>query len=525
MTDFTPRRSRTSTSPWTAATSTPSSPSRAPAAAPRRRRSRSSGPRSSSSTSRARCTARAQAEARAGGRPWPRSTASATARCFAVIAGASDGPLRLPAARRGLWPPTRRAKRPSRRRPARRAGRHGHRPLADGGPRLARRATRRHPPRHPAHRRPERERDAGLPRRPPSPLRGRVPVRLPRRRHGLGGRRAAVSSSALLGTVDIVAGPEDWRPTSAPMMRGAMAKPAATSVCVWTPRGATVRFVKQVAPTIEDLTDRGVRLDERTVDFPTGAWGREAGLPRRHRRAARRPGDEMLAGRVSLVVDGEARRPSLVRAVWTDDVAMSTRINPQVAHYTGRPSWRADPGGPRGAREPATTRRPRPARPGRPARGGERERRHPAAAGRSRRHRGCDDRHGTAASGCRRGRRDGPRHPLDEDRPGEAGVNDGEPDDADGEGSAELTPGTDSWRRGSRRRLRATVPSACPPPHRGSLLRTVRPDLAAAVPGAAERWIAEVAATGSSTTASHPTVSYSRRAVTLSPWPSRAPSC
>ena len=58
---------------------------------------------------------------------------------------------------------------------------------------------------------------------------------------------------------------------------------------------------------------------------------------------------------------------------------------------------------------------------------------------------------------------------------GEAGVNDGEPDDAESEGSAELTPGTElpgveapavASERLSRLR--------CPPPHRGPLLRTVR---------------------------------------------------
>jgi hypothetical protein len=52
-------------------------------------------------------------------------------------------------------------------------------------------------------------------------------------------------------------------------------------------------------------------------------------------------GDEMLAGRISLVVpqpDGttEVLSQGLVKAVWTDDLAASTRINPQVAHYTGQ---------------------------------------------------------------------------------------------------------------------------------------------------------------------------------------------
>ncbi len=50
-------------------------------------------------------------------------------------------------------------------------------------------------------------------------------------------------------------------------------------------------------------------------------------------------GQEMLAARVSLVaaaVRPEVLGQGLVRAIWTDDEALSTRINPQVAHYTGQ---------------------------------------------------------------------------------------------------------------------------------------------------------------------------------------------
>jgi hypothetical protein len=47
-------------------------------------------------------------------------------------------------------------------------------------------------------------------------------------------------------------------------------------------------------------------------------------------------GDEKLAARVSLVVGGDVVSQGLVRAVWTDDDALSTRINAQVAHYTGQ---------------------------------------------------------------------------------------------------------------------------------------------------------------------------------------------
>jgi 2-hydroxychromene-2-carboxylate isomerase len=52
-------------------------------------------------------------------------------------------------------------------------------------------------------------------------------------------------------------------------------------------------------------------------------------------------GDEMLAARVSIVLpaaDGSAQvlAQGLVRAVWTEDTELSTRINPAVAHYTGQ---------------------------------------------------------------------------------------------------------------------------------------------------------------------------------------------
>ena len=112
---------------------------------------------------------------------------------------------------------------------------------------------------------------------------------------------------------------------------------------LWTPVGAEITFVKQVAPTVEDLTDRRTEAGPRAGDYPTGSWGDES---RDYHVCVRVPaagvGQEMLAARVSLVIpqdDGSAdgaRRQGLVRAVWTDDMAASTSINPQVAHYTGQ---------------------------------------------------------------------------------------------------------------------------------------------------------------------------------------------
>ena len=143
-------------------------------------------------------------------------------------------------------------------------------------------------------------------------------------------------ASRLLGTVDIVADPDDMPADFEAMINRAMGKrAAAVALRLWTPRGATVDFVKQVSPTVENL--RGTAVDARTTEFATGAWGDEARDYHIHITVpAQEVGAEMLAGRVSLVVDGEVVSQSLIRAVWTDDVATSTRLNPHVAHYTGQ---------------------------------------------------------------------------------------------------------------------------------------------------------------------------------------------
>jgi hypothetical protein len=47
----------------------------------------------------------------------------------------------------------------------------------------------------------------------------------------------------------------------------------------------------------------------------------------------------MLAARVSLVTAAPSEAvmgQGLVRAIWTDDEALSTRINSHIAHYTGQ---------------------------------------------------------------------------------------------------------------------------------------------------------------------------------------------
>jgi hypothetical protein len=150
-------------------------------------------------------------------------------------------------------------------------------------------------------------------------------------------------STALLGSVDIVPDPSGLAADFAAMMQSAMGKQVAdVALQVWTPQHATVKFVKQVAPTVEDLTDRRTASGPQAGDYPTGAWGpgesrdyhvgvevTPAGL-----------GQEMLAARVKLLAKSasgaDVLGQGLVRAIWTDDEALSTKINPRVAHYTGQ---------------------------------------------------------------------------------------------------------------------------------------------------------------------------------------------
>jgi len=150
-------------------------------------------------------------------------------------------------------------------------------------------------------------------------------------------------AGGLLGGVDIVADPGGLAADFQSMVEGAMGKAVAdVRLRLWSPQGATVKFVKQVAPTVVDLTGRRMPTGPLAGDYPTGAWGAES--RDYHVCVAVRPGsvgDEMLAARASLVaVDGsggaEVLGQGLVRAVWTDDAALSTKMNRQVAHYTGQ---------------------------------------------------------------------------------------------------------------------------------------------------------------------------------------------
>jgi len=151
-------------------------------------------------------------------------------------------------------------------------------------------------------------------------------------------------STALLGTVDIVVDPAGLAADFEEMMRGAMSKHLPDVLLrVWTPQQAETKFVKQVAPAIDDLTARSLASVPQAADYPTGAWA--PGESRDYHVGIEvKPafiGQQMLAARVSLVARSaeggeQILGKGLIQATWTDDEALSTRLNPRVASYTGQ---------------------------------------------------------------------------------------------------------------------------------------------------------------------------------------------
>jgi uncharacterized protein YegL len=145
-------------------------------------------------------------------------------------------------------------------------------------------------------------------------------------------------AAALLGTADGLPNPSELVADFRSMTEAAMGKAVAdVTLRLWTPAGATMRFVKQVFPHVMDLTGRGTQLSSRITEYPTGAWGAES---RDYHISVDVPAggvdDEMLASRVSLVRGDQVLVRALMLATWTDDTALSTKINARVAHYTGQ---------------------------------------------------------------------------------------------------------------------------------------------------------------------------------------------
>jgi len=145
-------------------------------------------------------------------------------------------------------------------------------------------------------------------------------------------------ATALLGSVDIIPAPDQLAAEFSKLIQNAMSRGVAQAdLRVWAPQGAEVLFVRQVAPTVDDLTARRTAVNALTSSFPTGSWGDESrDYHVAIRLAAKAIGQEQLAARVQLVIGDGVVAQGLVKALWSADEALTTRISPEVAHYTGQ---------------------------------------------------------------------------------------------------------------------------------------------------------------------------------------------
>ena len=145
-------------------------------------------------------------------------------------------------------------------------------------------------------------------------------------------------ATQLLGTVDIVPQSHAMGDEFRNIMRSAMARGVADAeLRVWTPQGAQILFVRQVSPTVEDLTNRRRKVNDLTGGYPTGAWADESrDYHVSVRLAAKALGQEQLAARVQLVINEQVYAQGLIKAKWSADHSLTAPIDEQVAHYTGQ---------------------------------------------------------------------------------------------------------------------------------------------------------------------------------------------
>ncbi|MEV0678751.1 VWA domain-containing protein [Actinosynnema sp. NPDC050436] len=153
-------------------------------------------------------------------------------------------------------------------------------------------------------------------------------------------------AEAMNGTADAIRRPDDLVDDFAAMTRTAMAKHVPElRILVSTTAGARLGFLRQTHPAEADLV--GVPLDERTTAFPTGSWGAET--REYHLRLAldraddAERGTDLRVARIDLEMRPpehaghvKAGRPKAVIVHYTDESALSSRVDPALAHYAGQ---------------------------------------------------------------------------------------------------------------------------------------------------------------------------------------------
>lgn len=149
-------------------------------------------------------------------------------------------------------------------------------------------------------------------------------------------------SNRLLGSADAVPNPENLENHFKAALERAMSKGIGdVRLRLQMPKVVKVTTIKQVSPVLVDLSRLSKRVDDKNIDIPLGAWGDEN---REYQVAfelpAQEEGEEMMAcrpkivyteGGQEVVVDGDR-----LVALWSSDVTRTSRINEQVAHYSGQ---------------------------------------------------------------------------------------------------------------------------------------------------------------------------------------------
>jgi uncharacterized protein YegL len=151
-------------------------------------------------------------------------------------------------------------------------------------------------------------------------------------------------ATALLGSYDIVAQPEQLTADFTAMLERALGRQiGSVALQVRTTQGGGVDLLKQLEPDI-DLTSSRIEVDPIVGQYQTGSWGDEI---REFHLCVRVPPGAVgeparRAAQVTVLVDGEKVGQVPVLAVWTDDAARSTRMNPRVADALGASEMAAE---------------------------------------------------------------------------------------------------------------------------------------------------------------------------------------
>lgn len=146
----------------------------------------------------------------------------------------------------------------------------------------------------------------------------------------------------LLGSADAVPNPEQLEKCFQGALSNALSKGVGdVRLRLQVPKTSKIVGIKQMSPEIADLMKLAKQVDEKNLDVPLGAWGAES--RDYHVVIELQPqseGEEMMACRPKIVfsegdneVICEGQR---IIAAWTQDEALTARINSQVAHYTGQ---------------------------------------------------------------------------------------------------------------------------------------------------------------------------------------------